>query len=140
MSFFILKNFFKIPKNIVEDFYKMKKTKIIKKKYEFKNLFSKGIFYGGEYINMYILKNKRNYNRLAVAVSKKQGKAVERNRFKRLIKENYKNFENSLKTGYDILFIINKNKISEKIYFINIKNNMNNLFKKSRLFDEENID
>lgn len=120
----------------------MKKTKIIKKKYEFKNLFSKGIFYGGEYINMYILKNKRNYNRLAVAVSKKQGKAVERNRFKRLIKENYKNFENSLKIGYDILFIINKNKIldSKNIYFINIKNNMNNLFKKSRLFDEENID
>lgn len=120
----------------------MIKTKIIKKKYEFKNLFSKGIFYREEYINMYILENKSNYNRLAVAISKKQGKAVERNRFKRLIKENYKNFENSIKTGYDILFIINKNKIleSKNIVFLNIRNDMNKLFRKSRLFNEENID
>ncbi len=119
----------------------MKNTKIIKKKYEFKNLFSKGIFYGGEYINMYILKNKNCKNRLAIAITKKQGKAVERNRFKRLIRENYKNFENNLKNGYDILFIINKSKImeSKKIKFINIKNDMNNLFKKSRIFDEESI-
>lgn len=120
----------------------MKNTKIIKKKYEFKNLFSKGIFYGGEYINMYILKNKSCRNRLAIAISKKQGKAVERNRFKRLIRENYKNYENNLKNGYDILFIINKNKILESkiIKFINIKNDMNNLFKKSRMFDEKIID
>ena len=54
----------------------MKKTIIIKKKYEFKNLFSKGICYIGEYINMYILKNKKSSNRLAIAVSKKQGKAL----------------------------------------------------------------
>lgn len=119
----------------------MKNTKIIKKKYEFKNLFSKGIFYGGEYINMYILKNKRKNNRLAIAISKKQGKAVERNRFKRLIKENYKNFENNLKIGYDILFIINKRKIleSKEIKFINIKNDMNNLLKKSGMINEEII-
>ena len=119
----------------------MKKTVIIKKKYEFKNLFSKGICYVGEYINMYILENKRHYNRLAIAVSKKQGKAVERNRFKRLIKENYKNYESNLKIGYDILFIINKNKIleSKNIKFIDIQNNMSNLSKKSRIINEEII-
>ena len=119
----------------------MKKTIIIKKKYEFKNLFSKGSCYIGEYINMYILKNKKSSNRLAIAVSKKQGKAVERNRFKRLIKENYKNYKNNLKIGYDILFIINKNKIleSKEITFYDIKNDMNKLLKKSRMFDEEII-
>lgn len=120
----------------------MKKTIMIKKKYEFKNLFLKGIFFSGEYINMYIQKNKNNYNRLAIAVSKKQGKAVVRNRFKRLIRENYKDFELSINEGYDILFISNKKNIlnTKKISFYDIKNNMNNLLKKSRMFNEEIID
>ena len=54
----------------------MKKTVMIKKNYEFKRLFSKGKFYYGNYINMYIKKSDKNYNKLGIAVSKKQGKAV----------------------------------------------------------------
>ena len=75
----------------------MKRTIMLKKKYEFKNLFSKGTFYGGEYINMYIQKTNNNYNKLGIAIFKKQGKAVVRNHFKRLVKENYKNLEINLK-------------------------------------------
>ena len=114
---------------------------MIKKSYEFKKLLNKGKGFYCEYINMYILKNSKNYNRLAIAISKKQGKAVVRNHFKRLIKENYKNFENNLKSGYSILFIINKNKINEtiNINFYDIKNDMLKLFKKSGILNEENI-
>ena len=120
----------------------MKKTIMIKRRYEFKNLFSKGKFYYGEYINMYIQKNNKKYNKLAIAISKKQGKAVVRNHFKRLIKENYKNFEPKIDSGYNILFIINKDKTLEtkNITFFNIKNNMNKLFEKSGIFYEEIID
>ncbi len=119
----------------------MKRTIMIKKKYEFKNLFSKGKFYYAEYINMYIQKNKKNYNKLAVAVTKKQGKAVVRNRFKRLIKENYRELEAQVNTGFSILFIINKNKIldSKNINFYNIKEDMERLFKISGILNEENI-
>ena len=111
---------------------------MIKKRYEFKNLFSKGKFYYGEYINMYIQKNNKRYNKLGIAVSKKQGKAVTRNRFKRLIKENYKNFEVKIESGYNILFIINKDKSLEtkNITFFDIKENMNKLFEKSGIFNE----
>ena len=119
----------------------MKNTIVIKKKYEFKNLFSKGKFYYGDFIHMYIKKNNKTYNRLGVAVSKKQGKAVIRNHIKRLIRENYKNSEKFLKYGYDILFIINKNKNDhvKEITFYDIKNNMEKLFEKSGIINEKSI-
>ena len=88
----------------------MKKTIMIKKNYEFKILFSKGKFYHGEFIHMYIKQTNQDINKFGIAVSKKQGKAVKRNYIKRLIRENYKNFESSIKTGTNILIVINKNK------------------------------
>ena len=116
----------------------MKRTLMVKKRYEFKNLFSKGKFFYGNYINMYIIKNNKKYNKLAIAVSKKQGKAVVRNHFKRLIKENYKNYEDYLEKGYSILFIINKEKSQEtkNISFYDIKDNMLKLFKKAGIINE----
>ena len=114
---------------------------MIKRKYEFKKLFSKGKFFYANFINMYIITNNKNYNKLAIAVSKKQGKAVYRNRFKRLIKENYREIEEKINFGYNILFIINKGKISEykKISYYDIKNDMIKLFKNSGILNEENI-
>ena len=88
----------------------MKNTYIIKKNYEFKNLFSKGKFYYGEFVHMYIKETSSSYNKFGIAISKKQGKAVKRNHIKRLIRENYKNFEDRIKTGVQILVIINKEK------------------------------
>ncbi len=119
----------------------MKKTIMIKKRYEFKKLFSKGKFFYANFINMYVMKNNRDYNRLAIAVSKKQGKAVYRNRFKRLIKENYREIEKKLNFGYNILFIINKGKMAEykQITYYNIKEDMVKLFKNSGILNEENI-
>ena len=120
----------------------MKKTIMIKRKYEFKKLFSNGKFFYGNVINMYLLLNNKKYNKLAVTVSKKQGKAVVRNRCKRLIREKYREMENKLKVGYNMLFIINKNKIKESnlITYNDIKLDMYKLFKISGMFNEENID
>lgn len=111
----------------------MKKTVMIKKNYEFKILFSKGKFYYGDYIHMYIKESNLNYNKLGIAVSKKQGKAVKRNRIKRLIRENYKNFENRIKTGTNILIIINKEKNIEEINFKQIEENFFRTLKKANV-------
>jgi len=119
----------------------MKKTIMIKRKYEFQKLFSKGKIFVGKYINMYILKTSKNYNKLAITVSKKQGKAVVRNKFKRLIKENYREIEENLNYGYNILFIINKYKVAETkdITYYLIKKDMKKLFKDSGLINENNF-
>ena len=114
----------------------VKKTIVIKKNYEFKNLFSKGKFFHGEYIHVYVLKNNCNFNKFGIAVSKKQGKAVKRNHFKRLVRENYKILEPKIKEGYSVLFVGNKNKdISETNYY-NIKENMEFALKKAGILYE----
>ena len=109
----------------------MKKTVMLKKNYEFKILFSKGKFYYGEYIHMYIKETNLNYNKLGIAVSKKQGKAVKRNYIKRIVRENYKNFEKRIKTGVNILVVINKNKNIENIKFKDIEENFYKLLKEA---------
>ena len=38
----------------------MKKTKMLKKNYEFKNVLSKGKYYSGKYIEAFIRENRRN--------------------------------------------------------------------------------
>lgn len=111
----------------------MKNTIMLKKNYEFKNLFSKGKFYYGEYIHMYIKKTSNDYNKLGIAVSKKQGKAVNRNRIKRLIRENYKNFEERIEKGINILIVINKEKEIKEINFDNIKENFYSTLKKANV-------
>ena len=111
----------------------MKKTIMIKKNYEFKILFSKGNFYHGEFIHMYIKQTNQDINKFGIAVSKKQGKAVKRNHIKRLIRENYKNFESSIKTGTNILIVINKNKDIKDISFKDIEENFLRTLKKANV-------
>ena len=121
----------------------MKNTIMIKKNYEFKYLFSKGKFYYGEFIHIYIKENNKPFNKLGIAISKKQGKAVKRNRIKRLIRENYKNLEKEIKKGYSFLFVINKQNDIGEITFKDIENNFIRTLKKADLLvkkNEENID
>ena len=122
--------------NFRKDSIEMKNTIMLKKNYEFKNLFSKGKFYYGTYIHMYIKKTNSNYNKLGIAISKKQGKAVKRNRIKRLIRENYKNFENKIEKGINILIVINKEKDIKKITYNNIEENFYSTLKKANVLVE----
>lgn len=116
----------------------MKKTKMIKKRYEFKILFSKGKINYGKNITVYILKNKFNYNQLGIAVSKKSGKAVDRNKVKRLIRENYKLLEDYLYTGYNILISVNKKCQIKNINFYDIKEDLQKILKKSEIWKKSN--
>ena len=97
----------------------MRKIKTLKKNYEFKNVLTKGKFYIGKQISIYVLKNNKKINVIGIAVSTKECGAVIRNRIKRLIRENYRIIKNELKQGYDIVFLWNKK--TEDITFL-IKN------------------
>lgn len=84
----------------------MKKTFRIKKNYEFKRIFTKGQFFGGKILNIYIEKSKKNYNKFGVAISKKVGKSVIRNKLKRWGREVYKNNFNHIKNDESFNMII----------------------------------
>ena len=96
----------------------MRKIYTLKKNYEFKNVLTKGKFYKGNYITIYITKNNKNDNIIGIAVSKKIGKAVKRNRIKRLIRESYYCEKNNINKGYNIVFLWNRKE------FIDLKSNV----------------
>ena len=116
----------------------MKKTEMLKKNYEFKNVFSKGKYYSGKYIEAFVLENKRQEkNLLGIAISVKVGKATKRNHIKRLIRENYKNLENDVKIGYTFVFLWKKKVDIKNANYINIKTDMGKIFEKVGVFKEE---
>lgn len=116
----------------------MKKTKMLKKNYEFKYVLSKGKYYSGKYIEAFIIKQNKqeNINFLGIAVSVKTAKAVKRNRIKRLIRENYNLLENSTKSGYNIVFLWKKKANSKEAKFELIQKDMKKIFDKAGILEE----
>lgn len=115
----------------------MKNTRIIKKKYEFKRLYVKGEGFFGRNISIYILENNKKENKFAVAVSKKNGKAVQRNRIKRLVRESYNLLEEKISLGKNILVSVNLRCNIKEIKFWDIYNEMNKLFERSGIYKDE---
>ena len=113
----------------------MKKIKTLKLNYEFKNVFNKGEFYYGNQVIVYILKNKYEYTRIGIAISRKIGKAVKRNRAKRVIRAAYQNYRNIVKSGYDIVFIWNKKEKIDNIDYNVICSDIKKTFIKSGIIE-----
>ena len=76
----------------------------LRKDSDFKNIYRKDKSLATKTLVFYYIKNDLGYTRVGYSISKKVGKAVTRNRIRRLIKENLKDIPD-LKDGYDIIFI-----------------------------------
>lgn len=109
----------------------MRKTITLKKNFEFKNVFSKGKWIHGKYLVLYYKENKLEYNRIGVAVSKKTGKSVIRNRIKRLLRESYRQYGENIKTGYDIILLWKNKDVT--VGFNSVFNDFKQLILKSKL-------
>lgn len=83
----------------------MKNTVSLKLNKDFRRLYRSGKSFAGGYLVVYSLKNRLNQNRLGLTVSKSVGKAVVRNRIKRLIRESYFHMEQRLPTGFDFIIV-----------------------------------
>lgn len=115
----------------------MKKTKMLKKNYEFQKVFAKKNYYGGKYLEMFVIDNKENRNYLGIAVSKKSANSVYRNKIKRLIRENYRQIEDKIIIGKSYVILWKKKSTIQDIDYYNIKEDINKIFSKAKLIKEE---
>lgn len=77
----------------------------LRKNIDFQKVYKNGKSIPDKYLVIYINRNDENFNRVGFTASKKVGKSVIRNRARRLLKESFRNNNDDLKTGFDIVFI-----------------------------------
>ena len=111
---------------------------MLKKNYEFKYVLKKGKFYPGKFIDIIICKNNMNFNLLGISISKKTANSVQRNRFKRLVRENYRSFENEILDGKSMIILCKKNIQIEDIKYAEIREDFARILKKANMYKEEN--
>ena len=115
----------------------MKKTEMLKKNYEFKAVLTKGNFFIEKEIEIFILKNNKKRNFLGIAIGTKNGKAFQRNRAKRIIRESYAKLENRLIEGFSIVILMNKKFCIDNIKFLEVYEEMLNIFQKAKILQKE---
>lgn len=115
----------------------MKRTTMLKKNYEFKAVLKKGKFFKEKEIEIFILKNNKKRNFLGIAIGTKNGKAFQRNRAKRIIRECYTRLENQLLEGYSIVILMNKKYYIEDITFFEVLKEMQKIFENAKILKKE---
>jgi len=83
----------------------MQKAEMLKKNADFKKVYARGKSVVSPYVVLYYLKNGLAESRVGIAVSKKVGNSVTRNRAKRLIRESFRLCSFEIKPGHDLVFI-----------------------------------
>ena len=111
----------------------LKKTIMLKKSYEFRTVFKKGKSYKGKLFDIFIKKNNQNVNMLGIAVSKKAGNSVKRNKIKRLIRENYRLIEDDLIIGHSIIIIWKKTAEFQDFDYYIVKEELKKIIEKANI-------
>ncbi len=82
-----------------------RKTVTLNQNRDFRRIYHKGKTAVNPILVTYLVKTRRDENRMGITASKKIGKAYVRNRAKRLIREAYRQIEPGLPIGLDLIFV-----------------------------------
>ena len=110
----------------------------LKENYEFTRAYKRGKCVVHWSLVIYIFKNKTKNNRVGITTSKKIGKAVQRNRARRVIRAAYRQNEELLKTGYDFVFVARAKTAEMKSD--DLAKVMKKLFEKGKMINEKPAD
>ena len=77
----------------------------LKENRDFRRLYGKGKSFVSPVVVTYLMKNRCKQVRCGITTSKKIGKAVQRNRSRRVIREAFRLLSPRIKPGYDFVFV-----------------------------------
>ena len=78
-------------------------------------VFKEGVTSASKYLVMYAKPNELSFNRLGLSVSKKVGKAVTRNRIKRLLREAMRKPLHGVTLNYDFIIVARRSSVEGKL-------------------------
>lgn len=112
--------------------YSFPRQERLRLKRDFDRVFREGLSLQSDFFTVIYLKNGLDFNRIAIVVRKKLGKAHDRNRIKRWIRESYRQMKPELPKGYDIVVIPRKtlSEILDRIDYHVIRNELGELLKR----------
>jgi ribonuclease P protein component len=105
----------------------MKKYEIVKEHKDFDNIINTGKYKKGSFFVIYNKDNNLKFNRFGIAVSKKNGTAVIRNKMKRVTRMILNKYKNMFKNGNDYIIIVNLCAIEAK--YIALEEDILNIIK-----------
>ena len=108
----------------------------LKKNGEFQIIYNSGRESFGYYSLIFFKRNDDNLKRCGFVVSKKTGNAVCRNRLKRLFREYYRQKEEYIKDGYDIIFVAKKTagEKYKELKFEDIRKDLDKVLNNAKIF------
>ena len=115
----------------------MKKTTMLKKNYEFRTVLTRGKCFREKEIEIFVIKNNKKRNFLGIAIGTKNGKAFQRNRAKRIIRESYTRLENQVIDGYSIVILMNKKCSIDQMTFAEVLREMQKIFEDAKILKKE---
>lgn len=83
----------------------MSKLCVLKLNTEFRGAYYRGKSFVHPLLIAYVRKNRFGFSRFGITTGKKLGKAVKRNRCRRLIREAYRQIAPEIIAGFDIVFV-----------------------------------
>ncbi|PKM88287.1 MAG: ribonuclease P protein component [Firmicutes bacterium HGW-Firmicutes-12] len=108
----------------------------LKNKHEFKKTYQNGKTVANSYLVLYLIENKEiDDSKVAFAVGKRIGKAVVRNKIKRILREVYRKNMQAVKKNHYLIFIA-RAKI-KGISYVNIEKSMLALLNKTGLISRK---
>lgn len=112
----------------------MKKEYRVKRSQDFDNIIRKKQSFANRQFVIYYQKNNLDHMRLGISVSKKLGKAHERNKIKRYIRESFKIRKDYVK-NYDIIVIARAG--AKELPFLEFGSSLDHVLKRSKLINRE---